>query len=145
MEAVSSPSIVTCVKSASSACALRSERPPRGGLSFVLDEDQEMTFGGLPKLARSRPRRCPDQGLLLRDKRTSISPYGKRQTKIADHEFSSGVGIDFGRGVECVERAGGIDDGRAGIDGDRNTQHFGYLFPGRTPFPGRRGMYRDAA
>src|ERR1700761_8047596 len=41
--------------------------------------------------------------------------------------------------------ARGIDDGRAGIDGDRNTQHFGYLFPGRTPFPGLRGMYRDAA
>src|SRR5258705_3601855 len=59
--------------------------------------------------------------------------------------FSSGVGIEFGGGVESVERAGGIDNGRAGIDGHRNTQHFGYLFPGRSPFPGLRGMYRDAA
>src|SRR3979490_3341274 len=59
--------------------------------------------------------------------------------------FSSGVGIDFGGGVECVERAGGIDNGRTGIYGDRNTQYFCYLFRGRTPFPGRRGMYRDAA
>jgi hypothetical protein len=58
---------------------------------------------------------------------------------------SSGVGFDFGGGVECVERAGGIDDGRAGIDGDRHAQNFGDLFLGRAPFLGRRGMYRDAA
>src|SRR6267378_4485943 len=50
------------------------------------------------------------------------------QTKIADHAFSSGVGIDFGGGVECVERAGGIDDGRAGIDGDRKRYEFAGLF-----------------
>src|ERR1700674_935853 len=62
-----------------------------------------------------------------------------------NEKTSSGAGFDFGGGVECVERAGGIDNGRAGIDGDRNTQHFGYLFPSRTPFPGLRGMYRDAA
>src|SRR3981189_124892 len=74
-----------------------------------------------------------------------MSDPGKRQTKIADHEFSSGVGVDFGGGVECVERAGGIDDGRAGIDGNRHAQHFGDLFPGRAPFPGSRSMHRDAA
>src|ERR1700692_2542898 len=34
---------------------LDSERPLRGGLSFLLDEDQEMTFGGLPILARTGP------------------------------------------------------------------------------------------
>jgi hypothetical protein len=34
-----------------------------------------------------------------------MSDPGKRQTKIADHEFSSGVGIDFGGGVECVGAA----------------------------------------
>jgi hypothetical protein len=33
---------------------------------------------------------------------------GKRQAKIADHEFSSGVGVDFGGGVERVERTDGI-------------------------------------
>jgi hypothetical protein len=37
-----------------------------------------------------------------------MSDPGKRQTKIADHEFSSGVGVDFGGGLECVERTGGI-------------------------------------
>jgi hypothetical protein len=36
---------------------LDSERPPRGGLSFLLDEDQEMTFGGLPILALLRHAR----------------------------------------------------------------------------------------
>jgi hypothetical protein len=29
----------------------------------------------------------------------------------------SGVGVDLGSGIESVERAGGIDDGSAGIDG----------------------------
>jgi hypothetical protein len=34
-----------------------------------------------------------------------MSDPGKRQTKIADHVFSSGVGIDFGGAVECVGAA----------------------------------------
>src|ERR1700681_403203 len=62
-----------------------------------------------------------------------------------NEKTSSGAGFDFGGGVECVERAGGIDNGRAGIDGDRHAQHFGDLFLGRAPFPGCRGMNRDAA
>src|SRR5712671_7222259 len=56
-----------------------------------------------------------------------------------------GIGVDFGDGVKCVERAGGIDDGRAGIDRDRHAQQFGDLFLGRAPLLGRRGMHRDAA
>src|SRR3981081_4003052 len=37
-----------------------------------------------------------------------MSDPGKRQTKIADHEFSSNVEVDFGGGVECIEGTGGI-------------------------------------
>ena len=74
-----------------------------------------------------------------------MSDPGKCQTKIAGRDFSSGIGIDFGSGVERVERAGGIDHGRAGIDRDRHAQHFGDLFLGRAPLLGRRGMHRDAA
>ena len=70
---------------------------------------------------------------------------GKCQAKITDRDFSSAIGVGFGSGVECVERAGGIDHGRAGIDRDRHAQHFGDLFLGRAPLLGRRGMHRDAA
>src|SRR3981081_435215 len=42
-----------------------------------------------------------------------MSDPGKRQTKIADHEFSSGVGIDFGGGGEWGGAAGGGAVGQA--------------------------------
>jgi hypothetical protein len=49
-----------------------SERPPRGGLSFLLDEDQEMTFGGLPILAFFGPYAMSDLSPNYAPKRTSV-------------------------------------------------------------------------
>ena len=59
-----------------------------------------------------------------------------RQTEIADHEQCSGVAVDFGGGLECVDRAGGIDNGRAGIDGEWRRRALRRSLPWSRPVPG---------
>src|SRR5580704_15601702 len=58
---------------------------------------------------------------------------------------SSGIGRLLAGGVKGVERAGGVDDGSPGIDGDGHAQCFGELLLGRTKLPGGCGMDRDTA
>jgi len=57
----------------SSGCPERRRRP-RGGLSLVLYEDQEMTFGGLPKLARRDILHCRQASTSWRRGNSSVRP-----------------------------------------------------------------------
>ena len=61
----------------------------------------------------------PDIGSSGRRVRRRGQPaaWGKSGTSAYRQQFRGGRDADGGG--ECVERAGGIDDGRAGIDGDR--------------------------
>ena len=69
---------------------LDSERPPRGGLSFLLDEDQEMTFGGLPPLAHFGHGAMSDLSPLCASKRMSANGrvYEPSPTRTASWQLS---------------------------------------------------------
>ena len=64
------------------------------------------------------------------------------RSKVNDVVLSSCIGVDFDSSLKCVERPGRINNGGAGIDGDRHAQHLSDLFPRCSPFPGGRGMHR---